>query len=149
MRKIILLLLPLLSCSACEELEEFDYVVVTVTGTVQVAFYDFENAAWGDAIPGEAVEMVLIKAGGERVEETGTTGGGEGMTSIHASFNLYKEQPIDFKAKLLSNTMIIGSDRVTWEYVNSNRRYGGKNQPDICTARLFIPLKVPTEKAKD
>lgn len=85
----------------------------------------------------------LIKAGGERIEDIGTTGGGLGHTTIHGSFNLYKEQPIDFNAKLVSNPMVIGSDRVTWEYVNKNRRYGGKNQPDICSVDLYISLKVP------
>ena len=54
-----------------------------------------------------------------------------------------KEQPIDFKAKLVSDPSVIGSDRVEWEYVDQNRRYGGKNQPDICSVDLYIPLKVP------
>ena len=143
MKVRITVLLVFLFFAGCEELEEFNYVVVTVTGTVQVASYDFEHLKWGDAIDGEVVEMSLIKAGGERVEGTGTTGGGAGHSTIHGTFNLYKEQPIDFKAKLVSNPMVIGSDRVEWEYVNKNRRYGGKNQPDICSVDLYISLKVP------
>jgi hypothetical protein len=139
----VLILLVFVFLSGCEVLEEFNYVVVSVTGTVVVANYDFDNSNWGDAIDGEVVEMSLIKAGGERVDGTGTTGGGVGQTTIHGTFNLYKEQPIDFKAKLVSNPMVIGSDRVEWEYVNKNRRYGGKNQPDICSVDLYIPLKVP------
>jgi hypothetical protein len=145
MKKSILLIAIILLSHSCgtEIVDSFDYVIVTVTGTVVVAEYDFDNAKWGDAIEGEAVEMALIKAGGERVEATGTTGGGVGQTTIHGSFNLYKEQPIDFKAKLVSNPMVIGSDRVEWDYVNKNRRYGGKNQPDICSVDLYIPLKIP------
>ncbi len=143
MKLRILILLVFTFLGGCDELEEFNYVIVTVTGTVHVASYDFDNSKWLEAIEGEVVEMSLIKAGGERVEGTGTTGGGVGQTTIHGTFNLYKEQPIDFKAKLVSNPAIIGSDRVEWKYVDQNRRYGGKNQPDICNVDLYIPLKVP------
>ena len=145
MKKCILILAILSHSFGCgtEVMENFDYVIVTVTGTVAVTEYDFDNSKWGEALEGEAVEMSLIKAGGERIEDIGTTGGGGGQTTIHGSFNLYKEQPIDFNAKLVSNPMVIGSDRVTWEYVNKNRRYGGKNQPDICSVDLYISLKVP------
>ena len=89
--------------------------------------------------------MLLIKAGGERVDGSGTTGSVIGETTLHGTFNLYKEQPIDFNAKLISNPMVIGSDKVIWDYVNKNRRYGRKNQPDICIVMLFIVLKVPIE----
>lgn len=145
MKKSFLLFSIILLTNGCDKevLEKFDYVVVTVAGTVHVLEYDFDNSKWLSAIEGEAVEMTLIKAGGERIEDIGTTGGGVGQTTIHGSFNLYKEQPIDFKAKLVSNPMIIGSDRVEWSYVDQNRRYGGKNQPDICNVDLYIPLKVP------
>ncbi len=143
MRKSIPLLIIIFFLYGCEVLEEFNYVVVNVTGTVQVALFDFENSKWQEKLNGEAVEMALIKAGGERFEDIGTTGGGEGTSSIHTTFNLYKEQPIDFKAKLVSNPMVIGSDRIEWEFVNNNRRYGGKNQPDVCDVHLYVALKVP------
>lgn len=143
MKTKFLMLFVFVLFAGCEVLEEFNYVVVSVTGTVGVANYDFDNSKWGAALDGEVVEMSLIKAGGERVEGTGTTGGGVGQTTIHGTFNLYKDQPIEFKAKLVSNPMGIGSDKVTWEYVNEKRRYGGENQPDICSVDLYIPLKVP------
>ena len=145
MKKVIILFAILLLSFGCdnEVMDSWDYVIVNATGTVQVAEYDVSKSEWGEALDGEAVEMALIKAGGERIEDIGTTGGGAGHTTIHGSFSLYKEQPIDFKAKLVSNPMVIGSDQVTWEYVNKNRRPGGKNQPDICYVDLYISLKVP------
>ena len=146
MRKSRVFLIALVLLAGCEEvMEDFGYVIVTVTGTVHVAEYDFDAGKWGDAIEGEVVEMSLIKDGGERVEGTGTTGGGVGQTTIHGSFNLYNKQPIDFKAKLVNNPTVMGSDQATWDYVNQNRRYGGKNKPDICNVDLYIPLKVPKE----
>jgi hypothetical protein len=143
MKVKILLLVLFLIFEGCEIFEEFNYVKVNVTGTVHVAKYDTEKSEWGETIDGEAVEMILIKAGGERIEGTGRTGGGDGQATIHGTFNLYKEQPIEFKAKLVSNPMVIGSDKIDWDYVNQNRKYGGKNQPDICVVNLYIPLKVP------
>jgi len=141
----VLILLVFVFFTGCEILEEFDYIVVNATGTVSVGTFDFNNNKWGDPVNGEAVEMSLIKDGGERVDDTGTTGGNAGETTIHAVFNLYKEQPIDFKAKLVSDPMVIGSDRVGWDYVKKNARSGGKNKPDVCNVDLFIVLKVPVE----
>jgi len=146
MNKFILYSIFIFLLAGCEEvLEDFDYVVVNVTGTVYVAEYDFNTGEWGEVIEGEVVEMSLIKDGGERVDGTGTTGGGVGQTTIHGTFNLYNKQPIDFKAKLVSNPAIMGSDRVSWDYVNAERRYGGENKPDICSVDLHISLKVPKE----
>lgn len=145
MKKGMLLLVMLIVSNGCDEevMESFDYVVVTVTGTAHVAEYDFDNSEWLNAVEGEAVEMALIKAGGQRIEDIGTTGGGVGQTTIHGSFNLYKEQPIEFTAKLVSDPMVFGSDKVEWSYVDENKTYGGKNQPDICDVNLYVALKVP------
>lgn len=57
--------------------------------------------------------MELIKAGGERFQEIGTTGI-DGTTSITTVFNLYNEQPIEFKARLVNSPSQIQSDKLTW-----------------------------------
>ena len=114
-------------------------------GTVQVGKYDFDKSEWKGVVEGEAVEMSLIKAGGERVDETGTTGTNTGETTIHAVFHLYKEQPIDFKAKLVSNPMIVGSKRVEWDEVRRTARYNGEKDPRTNAVDFFIALKIPEE----
>jgi hypothetical protein len=58
--------------------------------------------------------MELVKAGGERLHEIGTTGS-DGSTSITTVFNLYKEQPIEFIAKLVNSPDQLKKEKLTWE----------------------------------
>ena len=77
--------------------ETFNYVKVEVKATVEVLGQTNAGLLANKHIAGESVEMRLIKAGGESIQEIGVTGA-DGITQIWASFNLYREQPIEFKA---------------------------------------------------
>lgn len=116
MRKASIILLVIVCLCACEEADEtFNYIQVTVTGNVSVVQYIDDHAYDLDKpIAGEPINMMLIKAGGERLEETGTTGTG-GKTSITTVFNLYKEQPIEFFATPVNHPEQARSGKLTWE----------------------------------
>lgn len=127
-------------------MEEFNYIVVSVFGEVQVGNYDFASSEWKGNVIGEQVEMSLIKAGGERIEEIGTTGSSYGETSIHGVFNLYKEQPIEFKARLVNYPAVYGSTKVEWNDIERTATINGDGKPRTNSVKLFIALKIPVDK---
>jgi hypothetical protein len=115
MQKIILVFFTAIFLLSCEETEEsFNYIQVTITGTVSVVKIVDDVLELDNPVAAEPIEMTLIKAGGERFHETGTTGTG-GKTSITTTFNLYKEQPIEFIAVPVNYPELAKSGTLTWE----------------------------------
>ncbi|MFB6317754.1 hypothetical protein [Saccharicrinis sp. FJH54] len=118
MQKITLVFFTAILLLSCGETEEsFNYIQVTITGTVSVVkiidgVYELDNP-----VAAEPIDMTLIKAGGERFQETGTTGTG-GKTSITTTFNLYKEQPIEFIAVPVNHPEEAKSGKLSWEKAN-------------------------------
>ena len=107
MKKIILFVLLTTILSGCDEVEESaNYVVVTVTGTAHI----WMNGNVGELskdLSDEPIEMSLIKAGGERVDDIGVSGS-SGLTTLTAVFNVYKEQPVEFRAKSVNHPSHLG-----------------------------------------
>ncbi|MFC0875811.1 hypothetical protein ACE01N_04410 [Saccharicrinis sp. FJH2] len=115
MQKIILVFFTAILLFSCGETEEsFNYIQVTVTGTVTLVQREDNVYKMDEPYAGEPVNMSLIKAGGERFQETGSTGS-EGETSITTVFNLYKEQPIEFIAVPVNYPELAKSGTLTWE----------------------------------
>ncbi len=104
----------LFSLCRCEMLEnETNYILVTVDLGVYVL--DWRSGPTKPAV-GISVNMFIQKAGGEKVEGTGTTGS-DGMTSIVGTFKLYKEQPIEAGARLVDKPDVIKWQTISWEAV--------------------------------
>lgn len=140
--KYIIVILLMISFSACEEVEkDFIYIEVTVTGVVEIVVLENNTLMMDKPVAGEPVEMKLIKAGGERLEEIGTTGNG-GTTSITTVFNLYKEQPIEFIAKLVNYPEEIKKDILTWEVADRNAIRNKKGEPRKLTHKLQLTFGI-------
>jgi hypothetical protein len=145
MKKIFFLMLIISMFLNCDELEKnFNYIEVTVTGIAQVVVFDTEkNTMYMDKpVAGEPVEMKLVKAGGERVEETGITGA-DGKTSITAKFNLYKEQPIEFVGKPVNYPEQVASVNLTWEEVDKTAFGNGMGEPRTASRELILTFGKP------
>ena len=146
MKKGILLVVIILAISfACEKNEEFDYIEVNVIGEVKVINPILENGAWGGIVGGELVKMSLIKDGGERVDYIGTTRSNTGETTIQAVFNLYKEQSIEFEAKLVNHPEIFDYTGTRWKDVDRAAIDNGLWKPRTCSVELYITLERPVQ----
>lgn len=144
MKKITLSILVLLLFIRCDEVaDKFNYIEVTVTGKVAVMYFEVEtNTILADErIAGTPVKMSLIKAGGERVEDTGVTDV-QGSTSITATFNLYKEQPIAFKAIMENEPFSYNSKELTWEQAENAAIGDGIKNPRTAAMELYVELYV-------
>ena len=135
MKKIILFVLLTILFPRCEEVKEnFNYVVVTVTGIVTFSITDAGNST--SYISGQPIEMSLIKAGGERINEVGVTGK-DGRTSITGVFNVYKEQPVEFKAKSVNYPSHYNSCKTSWDFIDMNAENNETGPRTFSTKRYF------------
>ena len=144
MKKIVLLLFVFSFFIRCDEVaDKINYIEVTVTGKVAVMYYEVAtNTILADErIAGTPVKMSLIKAGGERVEDTGITDG-QGSSSITATFNLYKEQPIAFKAIMVEEPFSFNSKELTWEQADKAAIGDGIKNPRTAAMELYVELYV-------
>lgn len=144
MKKTALLIFMILLLVHCDEvLEKFNYIEVTVTGKVGVVYFDVATNTIhaDDPISGTPVKMSLIKAGGERVEDTGITDA-YGGTSITGTFNLYKEQPIAFKAIMEEEPFSYDSKQLTWDEVEGFATGDGIKTPRKASKTMYIELLV-------
>jgi hypothetical protein len=94
-----------------------------------------------ERIEGTPVKMSLIKAGGERVEDTGITDV-QGSTSITATFNLYKEQPIAFKAIMEEEPFAYNSKEISWEQAENAAIGDGIKNPRTTAMEIYMELYV-------
>lgn len=141
MYKFIFFILILISVSGCEELEKhFNYINVTITGKVVV--FEYKDEYNLNYVVGEPVEMSLIKAGGERVQETGTTGN-DGATSITATFKLYKEQPIEFFAQVVNHPNLFDSTKLTWEQADGDAAGDGIGEARTAEYYYYFEFEIP------
>jgi len=144
MKKIVLSLFTFLLLIRCEEvLDKINYIEVTVKGKVAVLYLDVatNTILVDEGVAGVPVKMSLIKDGGERVEETGITDN-SGKTSITATFKLYKEQPIAFKAIMEEEPFSFNSKEITWEQVDKVATGDGVKNPQEATMSMNIELLV-------
>lgn len=126
----VLVLLAVSLFFSCDIVDEyFNYVVVTVHATVQITFDENNDGFPESVLKNEAVELSLVKDGGERVEETGITDNNNAETSITGVFNLYKEQPIVFTAKPVNYPTLIKKETLSWETVDKWAEGDGKKEP--------------------
>lgn len=138
----IVYVLVLLLLFSCEEVEKnFNYIEVTITGEATVVKMEDNVLLLDHGIAGEPVEMTLVKAGGERVDDTGITGT-EGQTSITAKFNLYKEQPIEFIAKPVNYPDKIQSIKFTWDEAESIA-ISAEGKPRTASKTLHLYFGIP------
>ena len=152
MKKIILFVLLATLLSGCDEVaESFNYVVVTVTGTAHIWINEFvENKEVSKDLSDEPIEMSLIKAGGERVDDIGVSGS-SGLTTLTAIFNVYKEQPVEFKAKSVNHPSHLGSDKVSWDYIDKNAKTPDNNKtgPRILKVGLIVNMQLSAGEVED
>ena len=135
----------LLTLFSCEEAEKtFNYIEVTITGEAILVELEGDILIMDRGLEGEPVEMSLVKAGGERFDDTGTTGFG-GITSITTTFNLYKEQPIKFIARPVNYPELLQSVYFTWEEAESIAGGGGLGQPRTASKKLSLIFGVPVD----
>jgi len=107
--------------SGCEEVEEVigpgtesqNYIVVTVNAEICII-----NDTHQTPVESQQVYIEIVKAGGERFEGEPITGS-DGCTTAHASFNLYKEQPIVATAYPYSYSAMYQQKTLPWEVVKS------------------------------
>ena len=144
MKKIVFLIFTFILLVRCDEvLDKINYIEVTVTGKVAVMYFDVPtNTILADErIAGTPVKMSLIKAGGERVEDTGTTDI-QGSSSITATFNLYKEQPIAFTAIMVEEPFSYNSKEITWEQAENAAIGDGIKKPRTAYMEIYLELYV-------
>ena len=144
MKQIVILIFTFLLLIRCDEvLDKINYIEVTVTGKVAVMYFDVAtNTILADErIAGTPVNMSLIKAGGERVEDTGITDG-QGSSSITGTFNLYKEQPIAFKAVMEEEPYSFNSKEITWEQADQAAIGDGIKKPRTAYMEMYLELYV-------
>ena len=141
-KTILVLILTFLFLSCTKQPPQFNYIVASVAGWVKVLKFDESSSEW-KLVDGEGVEMALIKAGGETVDGIGITYGGE--TTITAVFNLYKDQPIEFKAKLVNHPAVSGYSILEWDTVDFLAKPLGPNEPRAYSHKLAFVLRIPIE----
>ena len=144
MKRAIFIIFTFLLFIRCDEvLDKINYIEVTVTGKVAVMYFDVaSNIILADErIAGTPVNMSLIKAGGERVKDTGITDG-QGSTSVTATFNLYKEQPIAFKAIMVEEPFSYNSKEITWEQADKAAIGDGVKKPRTAAMEVYLELYV-------
>ncbi len=112
--KHIISALILIAFVSCEVVDNINYIQVTITGQAFVRQIDKSDPKSYKPVEGVPVEMELVKAGGERFQKTGITGS-NGSTSITTVFNLYKEQPIEFKARLINSPDQFLKTKLAWK----------------------------------
>ena len=110
--KIIIVMITLVFStivfSGCEELDDSDYITVTVDCTVQVSVMDYSTLKM---IENALVRVEIIKAGGEKVSELVSTNDlGMGVQTIKGTFQLYREQPITCVANVVLTSVEQYSD---------------------------------------
>ncbi len=144
MKKIILLVLLATLFPGCEEVEEnFNYVVVTVTGRAHIWWNKDEKVSID--LSDQPIEMSIIKAGGERVDDIGVSGS-NGITTLTAVFNVYKEQPVEFKAKSVNYPTHYGSDKVYWDYIDKNAE---KTEPRTLNVSFIVNMQLSPDEFED
>ena len=143
LNKCIFCILILISFIRCEEVEkDFNYIQVTATGKVFTVFLENNTLYMDKIIAGVPVDMELVKAGGERLHEIGTTGS-DGSTSITTVFNLYKEQPIEFIARLVNSPDQIKKDKLTWDQADEFASDDGKGSLRTMRYTLNVTFGIP------
>ena len=102
-RKLIIVILAImlitLGSGGCEGFScaEINYIVVHFNADVCVAFADGKSSPQSVMWSGAQVEIVIIKAGGERVQFDKYTGSGGCTETVSGTFEVYKEQPVEVK----------------------------------------------------
>lgn len=143
MYKYLICILISFSFLSCEEVEKnFDYIQVTVTGSVVAVRLEDNTLIMDEFVSAIPVDMALVKAGGERFQEIGTTGN-DGTTSITTVFNLYKEQPIEFIARLVNHPEQIKSQKLTWEEALEVSTGDGTGSPRTASYKFVLYFGIP------
>lgn len=92
-----------------------EYIVVAVDANVRI---NGDPDLW-DPIPGVPVEINICKAGGEFHEETKMTDDNGETGIVHASFNVYREQPVYCTATYYGNMTYTKMETLTWETIEA------------------------------
>ena len=95
--------------------DEPDYIVVAVDANVRI---NGHQDLW-DPIPGVPVKVNINKAGGEYHEEIRTTDGNGETGIVHASFNVYKEQPVYVTAFYYGNKTYAKTETLGWNTIKN------------------------------
>jgi hypothetical protein len=135
---LALFLLSSLVIHCDDETEKlFNYVMVTVNLTAVV----HEGEHDGNPLSDEEVRLLIVKDGGERIDEIGVTDA-DGTTSALATFKLYKEQPIEACISLVALPDVYRCETITWQVVDAGATESGgeRNYNWDLTLSLVYPL---------
>jgi hypothetical protein len=117
----LLLFIGLSGCSEDEIIGEVlnsggqEYIVVAVDANVRV---NGDPDLW-DPIPGVPVTVNICKAQGEFYEEIKVTGDNGETGVVHASFNVYREQPVYCTATYYGDMTVSKTETLTWETIEA------------------------------
>jgi len=136
----IISLFVLVGLSGCEDLEEVNYVTVTVNCDVEV-LYSY-NPESGSVSPAEdlLINIEIIKAGGERVSKNILTDYKGDCRTVTGTFKLYKEQPItcianvvyDSKLELYPDIVFNSQSKtIEWNEIYPKTDFGGSTSRNI------------------
>ena len=105
---MITLIFSTIVFSGCEELDDSDYITVTVDCNVQVSVMDYSTLKM---VKDALVRVEIVKAGGEKVSELVSTNDmGMGVQTVKGTFQLYREQPITCVANVILTSVEQYSD---------------------------------------
>ena len=143
----IILFIGLSGCDELEELNKPDYINVIVYCDVNaVLFPKMENMDDPQTLPAKFLQLnvEIIKAGGEKVQDTVSSYADGKTSSVYASFKLYREQPINCIANVVMEsanknypnyTFNSDSKTITWNEIYPANDFGD-------TVRKYITLNV-------
>jgi len=125
---------------------EQNYIIVTVKARVQAIFENrsFDTGEPFDviALAGRNIKIKITKAGGENAIFNKITDSGGFTDLVDATFNVYKEQPVDVFADFSSKQSFpfeyaYGYEKFTWEQIWEVA--GGFGEP--CTFSSSLTVK--------
>ena len=143
----IFLSLSLTGCDELEDLNKPDYINVIVHCNVNaVVFPKMESMDDPQNLPAKFLQLnvEIIKAGGERVQDIVNIFADGTSSSVYASFKLYREQPITCIANVVMEsanknypeyTFNSDSKTITWNEIYPANDFGD-------TVRKYITLDV-------
>ena len=160
-RVLLLCILTILfstGMEGCPALDPMNYVVFTVNATYKVYFaYEIDGsyAVWDISPYGTQLSIRIQKAGGEQCFETVAVGV-DGNATLNCTHNVYKEQPVEVSAAVLTLPEKIydrgleythesaGSCVFTWSTIFSNcaEKFGSSCSTN-CECSMLIYLEDP------